>query len=393
MANVIINDTHLTNIANAIREKNGTASTYLPREMAAAITNLPTGDGGADIPSSAFMITDGAYTFVNNQWVWFIDIYGDKITTSGIQDCRYMFGSTNNVYARVSNIPFAINYVMGSTNGYDATGMYKHCSELKKLPQMPNFEPVVMEDMCYGCSSLNDISALEKANFRYLHNRTNGNLKNLFRSCYSLRSIPEVVLKELYIPVANNTEDDITRTIFNRGFNYCLCLDELVGVPINTGTTEVNTNMFNSSFSSCSRLKELTFNNHNENGYLLQLLWSNQSIDLSEYVGYASSYGAAEIPRYESGITTSTKITDDATYQTYKNHPDSWTDNVAYSRYNKTSAENTISSLPDVSRGTNNIIRFRGSAGSLTDGGAINTMTEEKIAVAAAKGWTVAFLP
>lgn len=30
-----------------------------------------------------------------------------------------------------------------------------------------------------------------------------------------------------------------------------------------------------------------------------------------------------------------------------------------------------------------------GKAGSKTDGGAINTMTAEEIAVAAAKGWTV----
>ena len=34
-------------------------------------------------------------------------------------------------------------------------------------------------------------------------------------------------------------------------------------------------------------------------------------------------------------------------------------------------------------------IKFRGEAGSATDGGAINTLTEEEIAVATAKGWTV----
>ena len=46
MANVIIDDTNLTNIANAIRGKNGTQNTYLPSEMATAITNIPSGGGG-----------------------------------------------------------------------------------------------------------------------------------------------------------------------------------------------------------------------------------------------------------------------------------------------------------------------------------------------------------
>lgn len=40
MANVFINDENLTDIANAIRSKNNTTTTYLPSEMAAAINNL-----------------------------------------------------------------------------------------------------------------------------------------------------------------------------------------------------------------------------------------------------------------------------------------------------------------------------------------------------------------
>ena len=47
MANVIINDTHLTNIANAIRDKNGSSDTYKPSEMANAIESIETGGGEA----------------------------------------------------------------------------------------------------------------------------------------------------------------------------------------------------------------------------------------------------------------------------------------------------------------------------------------------------------
>ena len=43
MANVIINDAYLTDIAGAIREKSGSTATYKPKEMATAIYALPTG--------------------------------------------------------------------------------------------------------------------------------------------------------------------------------------------------------------------------------------------------------------------------------------------------------------------------------------------------------------
>lgn len=47
MGNVIINDSNLTNIANAIRAKNGTTNTYKPSEMADAITAI-TGGGSTE---------------------------------------------------------------------------------------------------------------------------------------------------------------------------------------------------------------------------------------------------------------------------------------------------------------------------------------------------------
>lgn len=44
MANVIVNDTNLTDIANAIRDKNGETTTYKPSEMATAIGKIDTQD-------------------------------------------------------------------------------------------------------------------------------------------------------------------------------------------------------------------------------------------------------------------------------------------------------------------------------------------------------------
>ena len=70
---------------------------------------------------------------------------------------------------------------------------------------------------------------------------------------------------------------------------------------------------------------------------------------------------------------------------------------INYSRYNHNSAVRTINSLPDTSAylataGGTNTIKFEGQSGASTDGGAINTLTEEEIAVATAKGWSVALV-
>lgn len=48
MAIITTDSQHYNDIADAIRGKNGTQNTYLPSEMAAAITNLPSGGGNPE---------------------------------------------------------------------------------------------------------------------------------------------------------------------------------------------------------------------------------------------------------------------------------------------------------------------------------------------------------
>lgn len=60
MANVIIDDTHLTNIADAIRSKNGSVDTYTPAQMAAAISAIETG-GGSSAFNALLASQDGNY--------------------------------------------------------------------------------------------------------------------------------------------------------------------------------------------------------------------------------------------------------------------------------------------------------------------------------------------
>lgn len=66
MANVIIDDAHLGNIAAAIREKNGSTVVYKPRDMAAAIANLEVSSGGESGGGTVIDPTDySTYTKTN----------------------------------------------------------------------------------------------------------------------------------------------------------------------------------------------------------------------------------------------------------------------------------------------------------------------------------------
>lgn len=92
MSKVLVNESSLTGIADAIRGKNGSTDTYKPSEMAAAITAISGGGSGADIPEEAFVISgDCSYRFTHGGWDWFINNYGDKITTNDIYKSSYMF--------------------------------------------------------------------------------------------------------------------------------------------------------------------------------------------------------------------------------------------------------------------------------------------------------------
>ena len=139
---------------------------------------------------------------------------------------------------------------------------------------------------------------------------------------------------------------------------------------------------------STTKFPSITFET-NPDGSPIVTQWKDQTIDLADGVGWATTL--IYITNYNSGITADKCVKLPEEYEALKNDPDWFTDNYIYSRYNHDSAVETINSLPDTSATGTNTIKFKGAAGSHTDGGAINTLTEEEIAVATAKGWTVTF--
>lgn len=409
----------LTAIGNGFRESRGTTTKYTLDEMA-VLASEPIGGGGGNIveleitsngtytapegvdgyspivvsvpqdgtPTAQELVVTGncSYRFANSGWDWVVNKYGAMMTTKEISNITYMFQSSN-----LETIPFEI--VMSTASVAQPCSLNRVFNNCKALTAIPKITNARIEDMPYAFAGMNSIRYFpndfdEWFDWGYLDNITSaysGTQANLFESCYSLRSVPIKLLKH------GNPNLSYSYVYFYSGFSACRALDELVGLPIPYINATWTSNAFKSTFNNCSRLKNLTFET-NDDGTPKVMKWKSQTIDLSQYVGYV--YSSHQVTDFNSGITADKEVTDDATYQALKNDPDWFTTNLAYSRYNHDSAVATINSLPDTSAylasasGTNTI-KFKGASGSATDGGAINTITEEEIAVATAKGWTV----
>jgi hypothetical protein len=435
MSKLIINRTTLTDIANAIRIVGGKKDKIPVTKLADAILDL-----GKDVERLSIDVNgDGSFFNYNGRIDNMINDTRNTINFTGVSNARSMFENSN-----LEVIP-DINF----NNVDDMTKMFKNCTNLKELPIITgsvNTYKVSGSTKYYSCGlsqtfyNCFNLKSIPIDLFLTLGGRSNNNtdywpypgnkttpiaqfyyvFDSMFYGCYSLRQAPNLCLFML-----NKTDDYGTdyngqrpATSKNIGiyfepyyetFRFCYALDEVVNYPVfkdyiidKWGSTNTNTATMNSLYnfvSDCYRLKKLTFGYHTgmttpSNPGKWDFKWANQNLDLKN-IGYVVSGNIDTITGYNSGITADKQVYDDTTYLLLKDDPDWFTLDVAYSRYNKTSAIETIETLPDTSAYASskgiNTITFKGEAGSKTDGGAINTMSEEEIAVATAKGWTVAY--
>lgn len=344
------------------------------------IVNVPAGGGGVDIPEEALTITGACnYRFGNNGWNWFIEQVGHKITTKNITAITYMFSNST----ELEEISFDINCTTSQSVIFN--NAFNNCHKLKNIPMINNLKISSSSESnlfsnCYSIRNFPEGFG-DNWDFTEVNKNSYSGLPYLFTNCYSLRQVPESIISKFWSKSTSSYS-----TSYRETFSYCASLDEIHNLAVQQAN--LTSNILGSTFSYTMRLKDMTFTT-NEDGTPKTATWKNQTVDLSTYCGYATSITAAQILNYNSGITADKNVSDDATYQALKNDPDWWTANINYSRYNHDSAVNTINSLPDCSATGTNTIKFKGAAGSLTDGGAINTLTEEEIAVAASKGWTV----
>ncbi len=419
MSKIFIERQTLKDIADAIRDRNFSEDAMTPAKMAEEIYNLPEAGsfspmelgsiditengeyhavdyedivgfasvnvnvptGGGDLPEEALNLTGSCKNkFYYDSWDWFIEHYGSQITTNEITDCSYMF-----LQSKIKEIPFDINVADNSK----CDSIITSCHQLRKAPYIKG-KPKTLDKLFSNCSRLTEIP---EDLFDYLDLSTvqtsTASFTSILEKCYSLRKVPQGFIDNVY-----NVATSYFNYIYYNGYNGLYVVDELKNMLIPTHTAFTGSIFYN-TFYNCQRLKSLTFK-MNDDGTPIVARLKNQNLTLTASVGCVQSWSLKDITDYTDahGIDESTMVNSDATYQALKDHPDYWASMPEYSRYNHDSAVETINSLPDTSAylaevGGTNTIKFLGASGSKTDGGAINTLTEEEIAVAASRGWTV----
>lgn len=377
MANKIIREETLVNIADAIRSKTGSEERISPVDMASSIEAMDIAT-----PMTPVVISGNTeYAFSGKLGSIYIDNFGDTITTNYMTNADHMFNRNT-----CKHIPFELNF---SGNYKVSCSYFFAYSELEDFPKINNLTPSEMKYM-FGYSTIKKIpSSLNKdIDWSYMHNYIYANMSCMFYECKHLREIDEGFLSNL-----KGIQGSAIYTPYYSSFYNCSNLDKVKNLGITTSST--TSSYFNNTFLGCSSLSEFTFE-VNEDGTPKTANWKSQTISLG---GSETSLYSRDKTRFTTyGRDASGEVFDDESYKLNKNNPDYFTTLPEYARYNHDSAVATINSLPDTSAylasvgGTNTIkYGWADKLGSKTDGGAIGNLTAEEIAVAAAKGWTITF--
>ena len=377
---------------------------------------LADGSGNFDFGLTDDELTMDAQSNLFKGWGWFLDKYGNRIKvrlTQNDPDSLFGYGYTKdlNDIKLIEKVPGE-----GCSLRYIFRGYFG-----KKLP-VPIWEgtkPIKsISNTFSGCKNLTDTeikSFLSHFNFSGIKSAS---FESLFNECRSVRNINSI-LAQLH----DKSKDLVGGSIVG-GATYMgsLCsqtsvADEIVGFPVPCGDVAYDSQSpFEGNYSlygivdGASRAKRITFATKTD-GTPYTVKWGDIKISLTEQVGYSTQENNILDQSSVHGITQEKKVSDATTYEALKNDPDYYVCNNAvqsydgktvyvgllYSRYNHTSAVETINSLPDCSAycaetNKTNTIKFKKYSGALTDGGGINTLTAEEIAVATNKGWTVSLV-
>ena len=376
MADYLIKDTTLTNIADAIRAKKSSTDTYTPAEMATAISSIETGGGGGPTAEDLTFTGDLRYFNYYGRMGKIIKKYGSQMSFNRVTNLMNAFSGNDPLNSDFSN--WTINL-----SRCDLTSCFESQSSTTAFPK---FQGTVkgMQRLFLSNSERKLIpDDLFPADTEFICNASNNSYYGIFQDCWALKKLP-LWFKNMTFTVDRNTNYSPYSSVYYNTFNSCYDLRELT-LPIFPAPAKLKSNCFMGTFRSVSSMKKFIFAPPPAGNEAV--LWTKQTINLADGTcGYAPN-------------TSSPKaIYDDATYNLYKNDPDAHAKKLEYSFYNHDSALETIRSLPyaqmvDIPHDQlQNVIKFYGKSGEKTDGGAINTLTAEEIAIATNKGWTVSFV-
>lgn len=398
MAKVFIEETTLTAIGDAIREKTGGSDLIAPGAMPAEIKSIVAGGGGEGdcnglhVPEEALVISGVCNNrFVNNGWNWFIEKFGDKITTQSISQSMNMFLASD----ALVQIPFELNYVSPYANSINSLqGMFDGCKKLSAVPSIKNVRVDSLANMFNACNSLKSIpdDLTDTWDWSLMDNQTSsysGAMNSMFNGCYNLRKAPT------WCFLHGNPRISTSSSITNYGFNNCYSLEKVEGIRLATNASWTS-NAFNYMFTNCYRLKSVTFALQPDGTPYVHNI-KNQTIDLST-AGFVPASSRNAFLLQCTDFTQADEITDwhewvdycGETSLDYGSSTNGYAVGTNYATFSRKSAKRLFDTLPDVTAGSGNTIKLeRDAASELKSQEAMKLLTEEEIAVAAARGWTV----
>ena len=329
-----------------------TADTVSPSTLALGITahdksgELITGTmDNSLIPTETLLKFTGdlSYFDYNGRMDNWFKTYKNLLSFDDVTDARNMFyGST------LTEIP---TITFNGTSDSSAVGMFMQCYNLTTFPTLATKksgkENLDCVNMFNSCKKLVELPNNTYFSSVFATGAFAGtySFMGMFQNCLALTKLSDLSIFDRKIRAKQYSTDTNQGNYMNLFYN-CQSLQELSNFPLRNSGDTYDVNMFSQTFYNTYSLKKLTFSATGS------FSWSNQVIDLST-TGYSNS--------------------------------------AADSVYNHNSAVETLNSLPTVS-GSSNYIKFKNGAGSNTTGGSISNLTEEEIAVATAKGWTVSLV-
>lgn len=383
MSKYVIDSSTLVGIADAIREKKGTTAPIQVDTFAQQISTI-VGSGGVDVKT----ILEGAKCLDSLNRYGLLDEYytGNSISLN----LAPTFNAASTCFDH-SHLCDDITIDIDGTNIGGGSSQLNYfmanCPEIKKLHltihDIPsNFRYTLLSYFCQNDDKLEEVND-DVFDFiptmQAMTQKTNG----LFSNCYNLKKLPSSIYRLQIASKSTSMYWDFSNLVNLRRMD----------IPLNMSTDPSGFMVYKRDFSNLCSLEHFVVTNPNNVQYVgAANSGSNYlTLNLSSYVGYfnGTTY-ANKVTDIADG--TRPRVTNDEEYAMYKNK-DYWTTSVVYSHYNKPAAIETLQSLPDMTGwGFNFVVMFQSNSGSKTDGGSIGSMTEEEIAIATDKNWTVQFV-
>ena len=449
MSKYVIDDTTLTAIGDAVREKGETTESILVSELADQIKALPnkvmiesleiTENGTYEAPEG----TDG-YNPITVKIPWNFT-FGSPTNPLYIKNgIFYMPGgaglNSSNLLAQVDKALRALNiepywtfHVKPFNYGEDLMGFvcttdisalnatvvyYPESTEdeegnvtygaLTLVPELfysnsklkefngtiTNWIPAAQSESCYYFASYNPylkhLPKLINCDLYSYHGTTSSSylMYWAFSNNYALREIPIEWSNILRMTTGTSLMwANSTRT--KEQFQNNVSLESLEVPPFYApGKTLSSAMTFNCAFPRLNSFVFVPLPNSKNFYYTGGVTVDTSTSGWGYYLGQTQGTLPSYYKTY-TDITLDDEVYDEESYEKNKDNPNWYTTMVEYSRYNHDSAVETINSLYQIQSGYYATIQFDSAAGSKTDGGAIGDLTEEEIAVATDKGWTV----